>query len=106
MAPSKDQIRAAIETLRSDARMWSSMADELHEAGHQVFRLGLGRSQFSYLGDEAGLTQTYSNIQSTLGRLLAEGRAAFDDIAAALESAADGYEQDERNNLHRLHGIY
>lgn len=106
MAPTKDQIRVAVDALRADARMWRSMEDELRDAAREAFRLDLGVSQVSYLGEKAGLTEAYIDIQSTLVRLLGEGVKAFDEMAAALIKAADGYERDEHNAVHRLRGIY
>jgi hypothetical protein len=106
MAPTKDQIQAAVDAFRVDAQMWQSMGDELREAARVAFRLDLGNLQFSYLGEMAGLTEAYSDIQSALVGLLNDGGQAFDDIAAALRKAADGYEEDERNAVHRFRGIY
>jgi len=41
-----------------------------------------------------------------LYRLLNEGAENLNDLAGALRAAADGYEQDEINTVHRMTGIY
>jgi hypothetical protein len=61
---------------------------------------------FSYIGDQVGLTEIYHKLQDRLCRLLTEGSDNFQSLTTALRSAADNYEQDEANAVHRFTGIY
>lgn len=104
MAPTRDEVAVAVAALRTDARMWLDMADEVRAAARIGERLDLTALHFSYLGDKAGLTETYREVQDTLVRLLNEGGSAFDALAGALRAAADGYEDDDRNAAEELYG--
>jgi hypothetical protein len=106
MGPTDAQVTAAISALRTDAGMWHGMADELREAARVAGRLDLAALHFSYLGDKAGLTDAYREIQDKLIGLLGEGATNFDSMGKALRTAADGYDEDERNAVHRMRGIY
>jgi hypothetical protein len=106
LGPTDAQVTAAISALRTDASMWLGMADELREAAGVAGRLDLAALHFSYLGDKAGLTDAYRDIQDKLIRLLGEGAANFDSMGKALRTAADGYDEDERHAVHRMRNIY
>ncbi len=66
----------------------------------------LAAVHLSYIGDKVGLVDMYRNLQDRLIRLLNEGTETFESLAAALRSAADGYERDEAEAVHRLNNIY
>jgi hypothetical protein len=104
--PSNEQVRVAIESLRQDAAMWTGMASELREAGRVADRLDLQALHFSYIADKLGMTELYHDLQNLMGQYLAQGAENFDSLAQALRSAADGYEEDERNAVHRIRTIY
>lgn len=106
MAPTGQQIKVAIEALRKDASTWDAASDDLREAARVGARLDLSPLHFSYIGDKLGLTEVYQQLQQRVCRLLTEGVDNFTAMAAALRSAADGYEQDERDAVHRLTDIY
>ena len=106
MPPSEQKIKASIAALRQDAAMWDSSADQLRQAAAVAARLELAALHFSYIGDKVGMVAMYRELQDRLFRLLNEGGAAFDSLASALRSAADGYEQDEINGVHRMKNIY
>ncbi len=106
MPPNDQQVRAAIDALRTDAGTWDAASDELREAARVGARLDLSALHFSYLGDKLGLTQVYQQLQDRLCRLLTQGADNLTALSTALRSAADGYEQDERNAVHRMTGIY
>jgi hypothetical protein len=106
MAPGPQRIKVSIEALRKDAAMWDESADELREAARVANRLGLGAVHFSYLGDKVGLVDVYGRIQGRIIYLLNEGTREYEKIAASLRTAADGYERDEANAVHRHNNIY
>ena len=104
--PDKQQVKAAIGALRKDASTWDEGAAELRDAAGAAGQLQLSALHFSYLADQLGLTETYQQLQIRLYRLLNEGADNLNELAAALRAAADGYEQDEANTVHRMTGIY
>lgn len=106
MPPTDQQIQAAIQALRKDADTWAAGRDKLVDAAAVAARLELGALHFSYIADQLGLAEVYQQLQQKLHDLLHEGGANFLALSAALNDAADGYEQDEINAVHRLTGIY
>ena len=104
--PSEQQIKAAIEALRKDAGTWDAASDELRQAARVAARLELSALHFSYLADQLGLTEVYQQLQDRLHQLLNEGADNLTALSGALRAAADGYEQDEINTVHRMTGIY
>lgn len=105
-SPTGDEVRASIEALRQDAAVWSGMAAELESVGGVARGLTLSAFDFSGLGHLAGLDEIYNELQERVVGLLGQGSANFDGIAGALRQAADGYERDEENAVHRLKNVY
>ncbi|MFI7540158.1 hypothetical protein [Actinoplanes sp. NPDC049599] len=106
MPPTDQQIQAAVQALRKDADTWAAGSDKLVDAAAVAARLELSALHFSYIADQLGLTEVYQQLQQRLATLLNEGAANFTALSGALRDAADGYEQDEINAVHRLTGIY
>jgi len=106
MPPTEQQIKAAIQALRKDADTWAAGKDKLVDAAAVAARLELSALHFSYVADQLGLSEVYQQLQQRLYTLLNEGAANFLALSAALNDAADGYEQDEANAVHRMTGIY
>ncbi|RKR87387.1 hypothetical protein BDK92_1662 [Micromonospora pisi] len=104
--PGEQKLKASIEALRKDAAVWDESADVLRDAAAVGARLDLGGLHFSYIGDKVGLVELYQQLQDRIVRLLGEGAVTFDTLASGLRSAADGYERDEANAVHRLDNIY
>jgi len=104
--PTDQQIQAAIHALREEGDRWAVGSDALLDAAGVAARLELSALHFSYLADQLGLTEVYQQLQQRLCTLLNEGAANFTALSAALKDAADGYEQDENNAVHRMTGIY
>lgn len=104
--PTAQQISAALDAMRQDASMWREMAGELRGAAGVADRLDLTKLHFSKLGDMLGMVDLYRDVQDRMIRLMQQGADNFDATAAALTTAANGYEQDEQNNVHRFTGIY
>jgi len=97
----------SIDARRRDAGVWGNSADILRQAAAVGARLELAALHFSYIGDQVGLVELYQQLQDRLVRLLGEGSATtFEQLAAGLRTAADGYEQDEANNVHRMNNLY
>ncbi|WP_326558275.1 hypothetical protein [Micromonospora sp. NBC_01796] len=106
MPPSKEQIEASIAALHEGARSWGRHADTMDAASKSASAQSLGPFELSSLASLTGLVETYGELQEKLARLLREGAANFDAIGSALRTAADGYEADERDAVHRMRGIY
>lgn len=106
MPPTEQQIQAAIQTLRRDAGIWAAGKDTLVDAAAVAARLELSALHFSHIGDQFGLAAVYQQLQQRLYTLLNEGAANFLALSTALNDAADGYERDEINAVHRITGIY
>lgn len=104
--PSEQRIKAAIDAIRRDASVWDGSADELREAARVAARLDLAALHFSYIGDKVGLVGMYRQLQDKLIRLLSDGGDTFESMAAALRAAADGYERDEADAVHRMNNLY
>lgn len=105
-APSDEQITVAIDALHADAAKWIAMADELQAAAANAAGLGLGPFQFSGLGHLLGIDKIYADLQETIVTLLKQGSSNFENVAAALRTAADGYSRDEQAAVHRMKNIY
>ena len=106
MPPSEQQVKAAIQALREDGETLAAGSDALRGAATVAARLELSAVHFSYLADQLGFTEVYQQLQQRVHRLLHEGADNFTALSAALKDAADGYEQDEINAVHRMTGIY
>jgi hypothetical protein len=100
--PSSDTIVAAVAALRGDAGQWRRCGDTLHAAGDVAAGLRLGIADLSFFGDQAGLVEVYDRLQAKLAQLCGEAAENFTGVAFALESAATGYERDERAAVHQL----
>ncbi|TYB39755.1 hypothetical protein FXF50_05095 [Micromonospora sp. AP08] len=104
--PTGDQLVASIEALRADSGTWFEMADALRSAASNAAGLGLGPFHFTGLGHLLGLDAVYEDFQQAIVTLLEQGSANFEKVGGALRLAADAYEQDEIDNVHRLRNIY
>jgi hypothetical protein len=106
MAPSDEQIEAAIAALREGAAAWTRHATEMDAASSAAAAQSLGPFELSAAGSLTGMVEAYAALQDKLVRLLREGATTFGAIGSALQAAADGYEADERDTVHRMRGIY
>lgn len=104
--PTSQQISAALDAMRQDATMWRDMAGQMREAAGVADRLDLTKLHFSKLGDMLGMVDLYRDVQDRMVRLMQQGADNFDATAGALTTAADAYDRDEQNNVHRFTGIY
>jgi len=106
VAPSKEQIEAAIDALRQGGLKWEQHADGMQGASAAARALNLGPFELSALASLTGLAETYGLLQEKLVMLLQQGSVNFDAIGGAIKAAANGYEEDERDAVHRARGIY
>lgn len=104
--PTGEQVTASIQALRTDAARWTELCGELRTVAGTAAGLGLSSFHFSGLGHLLGIDSLYTEIQQRIVTLLNQGADNFDNIGGALRTAADGYEQDEQNAVHRMRNIY
>jgi hypothetical protein len=104
--PSHEQVDVAIQALRDDAQKWRAAAGELEAAARVAGQMDLQAFHFSYIGDKIGVTQAYQLLQDKLIDLLNGGATNFRSVAEALKVSADGYQQDERDAVHRLKNVW
>lgn len=104
--PSADQITAALEAMRADARAWGAAADQLTDAAQNARRLSLDAFHFSYFGEQLGLTAAYRSLQEKLITLLEQGAANFDSLAVALQRSADTYQAEDEAGVHRMRNVW
>lgn len=104
--PSKEEIEVAIETLRQGGATWQQNADVMQAASLAATAQSLGPFELSAHASITGLVETYALLQEKVATLLHQGAHNFEEIGAALKIAANGYEQDEIDAVHRMRGIY
>lgn len=104
--PDKDILAAALGALRDDAKTWDSISQDLESAKRTAERLDLDALHFSYIADKLGLTTLYKEIQDKMVRLLGEGAANDKSVAEALLKSAATYEQEEKDGVHRIKGVW
>lgn len=104
MPPTEEEIRVAIAALRSDAHEWREWAATLARASTVVDQLDLSVNDMCALSGVVALPETYATIRHRAQILAVHGALRFTEIADALAGAAAGYEQDERDAVHRLRG--
>jgi hypothetical protein len=104
--PSSDTIVAAVAALRADAGQWRRCAATLTAAGGVAADLRLGTFELSYFSEKTGLVEVYGRLQAKMAQLCAEAGENFAGFGYALDSAATGYERDEREAVHRLRGAW
>ncbi|MGN9912933.1 hypothetical protein ACTMTJ_35890 [Phytohabitans sp. LJ34] len=106
MPPTDEEIRVAIAALRSDADDWREWAGTLARASTVVDELGLSVSDMCALSAVVGLPEAYATLRHHAHMLAVQGSLRFAEVADALAEAADGYERDERDAVHRLRGVW
>jgi hypothetical protein len=104
--PKPEVLEAALSALRSDSDVWASLADDLTAAKEKAEGLSLEAKHFSYIADQFGMTAEYKKFQDKLARLLGEGAANGYSVATQLMRAAVTYEQEEREGVHRMKGVW
>lgn len=106
MPPTDEEIRVAIAALRSDAAQWRAWAGTLRRVSTVVDQLGLSVHEMCALSGVVDLPGTYAAVRHRAYALARQGEQRFTEVADALVAAADGYERDERDAVHRLRGVW
>jgi hypothetical protein len=100
--PSKDQVKVALEALRTDAQKWDDMSATFRSAAQRADSLDLSALHFTYLAGKLGLVQAYQELQNTFITLLNEGATNFANMAAVLRKDADDYQHDDEAGAHAI----
>jgi hypothetical protein len=104
--PTPQQVSVAVQALRTDAGTWIDASEKLIAARSAGLTVGLQQFHFSFVGDKAGLTRVYAEIQEKITRLLGEGAGELEDLSQALTVAANEYERSDNEAYRRLHHIF
>jgi len=104
--PSHDTVVAALQALRGDASAWHSDAVQMRTGSRAAAALALDPAVFSGLGEVTGYPVVYHRLVAKVVALFDGGAANFDAVGTALTTAADGYDQDERNAVHLMRGVW
>jgi hypothetical protein len=106
MAPTPDQYNVALAALRDDATQWQGCSDDLKAAKATADSLDLEALHFSYIADKLGVTQSYTEFQNKMVRLLGEGETMTASVASALLESAQTYQDEEESGIHRMNNVW
>jgi len=104
--PSGPQVQAAIDAMRGEAARWDDMTQQALHTSTTAAGLTLNAFHFSGLGHLVGVDTLYTQLQQHLADLLVQAMHNFANTRDALYAAADGYERDEQDAVHRMKHIY
>lgn len=104
--PTPERVAVSIEQLRIDARRWREASATMDTAHNAAKSLSLSSFEFSEPADWAGLVDVYTELQHKLATVLQQGSTALAKLADTLGTAADSYEADERNAVHRMNNTW
>ncbi|MFI5491900.1 PE domain-containing protein [Actinoplanes sp. NPDC051859] len=95
------------DALRQEAKKWFALSDELHTVAGNVTNLTLDTSAF-WCGDGVSIAAApiYAGYQQFVQDRCREGAAEFDQIAGALNRAADEYDGSDEVSAATLTKIY
>lgn len=97
MAPTKDDIKIALDAMRADAGVWTNASDEMTAAGVASGNLILTQAQLGWAAQGHGIVTAYTEVQQKIVLLLSGAQDEFDKVANSLRTAADTYEQQEHH---------
>lgn len=101
-----DVVEVALEALRNDANdRWDKTADALDEA-HSTAKGLKCTTEFSFMGEALGVTEKYNKYQELLATLAKEGKEHSAEVADELRAAADTYEQEEEDGVHKMNNVW
>lgn len=106
MAPTGDEVTVALGALHADAQKWAAAATQAQSARSAATGIHLGAAQFSYFGDQAGLTQTYATLQQKVAALLGQAATNFHNISTTLVQVANAYQDNEQKITGSLNSIH
>lgn len=89
-------IDVAIEALRSDAKLWKRVAEDLADPTQAIGELELnGSPDVMLYGADIGIDTTYNQSRAAIEDLLGQATAYFGEIARTLLEVAANYEKRE-----------
>ncbi|MFI2666694.1 hypothetical protein [Micromonospora carbonacea] len=101
--PSRGQVTVATNTLRTEAGEWEGQSTTIGGIGSKVAGMELGRV-------EAGLFQLivspYNDVVQQVSQRCDEGKKSMAEVAQTLRKVADTYDEEDRNNAHKIHKLY
>jgi hypothetical protein len=101
--PDRQQVTVATNALRTEAGEWDRQSAAMGETLSKVVGMELGRV-------EAGLFQLivapYNEVVHHVSERCREGQAAMTEVAATLRTVADRYDEEDRNNEHKIRNLY
>jgi predicted NAD-dependent protein-ADP-ribosyltransferase YbiA (DUF1768 family) len=108
MAPKSGdgEVTVALNALHSDSQAWAAASSQIQGAQTAAENIHLTAAQFSYFGDQAGLTQTYANLQQKVAALLGQAATNFHNISTTLVQVASTYQQNEQKVTDHLNSIH
>ncbi len=92
MARGGDGYTVDVAQLRACAATWAGRSDRLEDAAGLASGAALGDYEFGFVGGGSAVTESYSSLAASLGRVLREATAQADAIADRVRLAADRYE--------------
>jgi len=105
-SPTGPEVQAAISAIHGEAGVWADMATQIDAMAQAARGFTLGAFHFSALGHLAGMEEAYTDLQERIASLLQQASDNFDNVAGALKKAADDYQRDENNAVHRMKNVY
>jgi hypothetical protein len=95
------------DALRKEAKKWFSLSDEMETVAGNVSHLTLDASAF-WCGDGISIAAgpIYDGYQQFVHARCGEGSAEFEEIAGALNRAADAYDGSDEVSAETLTKIY
>ncbi|HEY1571616.1 MAG TPA: hypothetical protein VGG05_09755 [Pseudonocardiaceae bacterium] len=106
MAPTGDEVTVALGALHADSQKWAAAAAQVQSAQSAAGGIQLSAAQFSYFGDQAGLTQTYATLQQKVAALLGQAATNFHNISTTLVQVAAAYQDNEQKITSSLNSIH
>ncbi|TCO57085.1 type VII secretion target [Actinocrispum wychmicini] len=97
MAPTQDELKVALEAMRSDAGVWTHASDEMQASATAAQNVVLTADQFGWAAEQQGVVGAYQQVQQRMAHLLTGAQTEFDKVATSLRTAADWYEQNEQH---------
>jgi hypothetical protein len=104
--PDGEQIRVALNAIRSYAKSWTAAASDLGKPKSTAAGLDLSAADVSMWGTDYGIDRLYNDLRTKLEDVLGQASESFTTIGTKLIDAANTYEQEEAQNLHRFNNAY
>ena len=102
-----DKTQVVTGALHQEAKKWLALSDEMETVAGHVGRLSLDSSAF-WCGDGISIAAgpIYAGYQQFVRDRCGEGAAEFEQIAGALNRAADEYDSTDQVSAETLTKIY